>query len=110
MTVVCGNFHLSEVYTDTYHNTAIIMDLLGLQAKVSALWAVLWPRAFTISYPRWEAQGQMTRTCPPLGTWAGCSQHSPAGVKPVSLGPQEPSLLSHVAQASWDCSTLTHPT
>ena len=51
MTVVCGNFHLSEIDTDTYHNTAIIMDLLGLQAKVSALWAVLWPRAFTISYP-----------------------------------------------------------
>ena len=58
MTVVCGNFHLSEVYRDIYHNTVIIMALLGLQAKVSARWAMLWPCAFIISYPKWGPKGR----------------------------------------------------
>lgn len=41
--MICGNCQLSELYTDTCHNTVILTKSLGLREKLSALWAVFLP-------------------------------------------------------------------
>lgn len=41
--MICGNCQLSELYTDTCHNTVILTKSLGLWEKLSSLWAALLP-------------------------------------------------------------------